>query len=97
MHSLHGADGIRRFVGRGISSPTARPADYASNDVIVDGTQQLCELLQYVGANTAVAHCIGQTEAAIAHATEIVAQWLTYLPAPCVRTMVNDGWHWSTQ
>lgn len=33
---------------------------------------------------------------ALGRAAENVAQWKTYLPDECVRTMMNAGWHWST-
>ena len=32
----------------------------------------------------------------IARAAANIEAWMTYLPKNCVRTMVRDGWHWTT-
>jgi hypothetical protein len=95
-NALDAAEGLVQSVGHDASGGTARPARYPPSDAAADCAQQLFALLQYLGASTAANHCVGQTDAATARATERIAGWLTYLPVHCVRTMVNDGWHWST-
>jgi hypothetical protein len=32
----------------------------------------------------------------IGRAAANIETWMTYLPKNCVRTMVRDGWHWTT-
>jgi hypothetical protein len=34
--------------------------------------------------------------AGLAHAAENISRWKTYLPEECIKSMMNDGWHWST-
>ncbi len=34
----------------------------------------------------------GETERAVAN----ICSWRSFLPAPCVAKMIDDGWQWST-
>jgi hypothetical protein len=35
---------------------------------------------------------LADSERAVAN----ISDWRTYLPAPCVRRMIDEGWQWST-
>lgn len=96
MHSGDFAVGLVPSVGDGDFSGTANRVIGSSEESSVDGAEQLAALLQHLGANPAANHWLGQNDASIARASATIAGWLSYLPAPCVRTMINDGWHWST-
>ena len=96
MRSSDGADGLGRSSDDGNSGGAARPGIYSSIGTSTDCAQQLSYLLERLGTNSMTNEFSGRTDASIAHAAETIARWLTYLPAPCVRTMVEDGWHWST-
>lgn len=93
MNSQDAVGGLVQPVGCEDVSGTPRPAIYSSS---ADCARPLTELLQRLGANTSANNCVGRTDAAMERATESITGWLSYLPAQCVRTMVNDGWHWST-
>jgi len=93
MRSWDAADGLVQSVGHDDLSATPRSAIHSSP---VDCAQPLAQVLQRLGANTSPNDCVGRTDAAMARATESIAGWLSYLPVQCVRTMVKDGWHWST-
>lgn len=94
--------GFRNGLGRSVDydqcGGAARPVIYCSRTASTDCAQQLSAILRHVGASRVANHCFWQTDAhaAMARATKTIAGWLTYLPAPCVRAMVNAGWHWST-
>jgi hypothetical protein len=64
----------------------------------LDCVQQLSELLQQLGvsADTAATRCFRHVQGATARAAASIEDWMTYLPQSCVRSMVLDGWHWST-
>jgi hypothetical protein len=40
--------------------------------------------------------CFTRSRADLLRACYNVETWLNYLPQACVRTMVLDGWHWTT-
>jgi hypothetical protein len=96
MHSGDSAVGLLLSVGRDDFSGTANRVIGSSEESSVDGVERLSALLQHLGANSAANHWLGQNDVSIARASATITGWLTYLPAACVRTMVNDGWHWST-
>jgi hypothetical protein len=96
MHPLEAANGLGRSVDHGESGGAAKPVIYSSKGASTECAEQLSALLRHLGANRAANHCFAQTDAAVARATGSITEWLTYLPAPCVRAMVNDGWHSST-
>lgn len=39
---------------------------------------------------------ITPTVAECANAIDNIRAWRSYLPEPCVATMISDGWQWST-
>ena len=96
LSKLGAADGLGPSVAHDDFRGTARPVIYPAKDPSADCAQHLVELLQHLGANTAANQGVAHTDAAVARAAETISGWLSYLPVPCVRTMVNDGWHWST-
>ena len=49
-----------------------------------------------LSASTVAACRSGPTEAGPARAAAKIAHWMSYLPADCVKLMVDDGWHYST-
>jgi hypothetical protein len=46
--------------------------------------------------NVAINGLVTRGDAGNVRAADNIARWKTYLPEECVRTMVNQGWHWST-
>jgi hypothetical protein len=63
----------------------------------VDHKSRLSALLENLGVGNDIFNAPEKRDAAaVAHAATVIAEWLTYLPADCVRAMVRDGWHWST-
>ena len=74
----------------------AYPAMYHSKEHEVDSSHRLSALLRHLGMSADIVEAsIRRNNATIAHAAEIIAEWMTYLPEDCVKAMVNDGWHWS--
>jgi hypothetical protein len=62
-----------------------------------DNNQRLLSLLDRLGVGPEVAEAsLERNDATVARAAAIIAEWMTYLPQDCVKTMVSDGWHWST-
>lgn len=96
MHSSAATDGQRRSVDDGDFSGVARPMSCSSNSASIDGPLELYQLLKQLNADIAADPCVGKTDAAMVRAAETIVDWLTYLPIPCVRAMIDDGWHWST-
>lgn len=52
-------------------------------------SQQLGSIVQM---SRAVQPTWAETERAVAN----ICAWRTFLPAPCVARMIEDGWQWST-
>jgi hypothetical protein len=96
MYSSTATDGERRSGNNDNFSGVARPVSYSSNSASIDRPQELYQLLRQLSATVAADPCAGQTDAAMVRAKETIVEWLTYLPTPCVRAMIDDGWHWST-
>ena len=96
MHSEDSTVGLVLSVGRHDFSGTANRVIGSSEESSVDGAEQLSALLRHLGANPAAYNWLEQNGVSITRASATIVGWLSYLPVPCVRTMVNDGWHWST-
>jgi hypothetical protein len=47
-------------------------------------------------AGAGVASDLKPTRAESARAVANIRAWRSYLPEPCVATMIDDGWQWST-
>lgn len=47
-------------------------------------------------ASAGVANDLKPTRAESERAVANIRAWRTYLPAPCVAKMIDDGWQWST-
>jgi len=64
----------------------------------VDSVQELTALLQHLGvrADSAAMQCFALVDGATARAVRTIGDWMSYLPVDCVRSMVSDGWHWTT-
>jgi hypothetical protein len=78
--------------------PSDGPAPRHSKTSAVDSAQEFVLLLRLldVPADTAALRCYAHVDGAIARAVETIVDWMGYLPRNCVRSMVRDGWHWST-
>jgi hypothetical protein len=51
---------------------------------------------QFGSPSAEVANALRPTLAERERAVASIRAWRTYLPAPCVATMIDDGWQWST-
>jgi hypothetical protein len=76
----------------------ARARTLGPDGLDVDGSIALFELLQQLDIRPSVAatECYAHVKGATARAAQNIAEWVSYLPADCVRAMIRDGWHWST-
>ena len=54
----------------------------------------ISEQLGFAGA--VVANDLNPARAESERAVANIRAWRTYLPAPCVTKMIDDGWQWST-
>jgi hypothetical protein len=74
------------------------PAPRRSNTPAVDSARELALLLRLLDlpAGSAALQCYAHVDGATARAVETIISWLSYLSRNCVRSMVRDGWHWST-
>jgi hypothetical protein len=80
---------------RGLSN--GHPGKHRPEEPDVDDESRLLALLEILGVgNDIVDASVKRDDAAVARAATVIAEWLTYLPADCVKAMVSDGWHWST-
>jgi len=80
-------------------APNRHPAPVTrqSKECETDHSHSLFLLLESLGmeANAAAAS-VQRSDADTARAATNIAEWMTYLPENCVKTMVSEGWHWST-
>lgn len=83
-----------------ISAPQSRRAFHAPyfDTFKVDGSTQLLDLLQQmdIQPSATATECFAHVDGATARAVASIEDWISYLPADCVRAMILDGWHWST-
>ena len=79
---------------------SAVPLGAGSNPMRVDAVshRRLEVLLSRLGlaVNPVASQCAAHLDGATEHAVANITAWLVYLPRDCVRSMVRDGWHWST-
>ena len=83
------------FLGLGERS---RHVAVAADTLVPDRAGQLADLIRHLDLppDTAASPCLAQSDAAVARALESIEAWMTYLPANCVKSMVHDGWQWTT-
>jgi hypothetical protein len=64
----------------------------------VDSSRELALLLRLLEepADSAALRCHAHIHGATARAVDTIVDWMSYLPRNCVKSMVRDGWHWST-
>src|ERR1700684_1035288 len=76
----------------------ADPATGHSRTSAVDSARELASLLRQLGvrADAPALRCFVHVDGATTRAVEAIVDWMNYLPEDCVRSMVRDGWHWST-
>jgi hypothetical protein len=81
--------------GRGAAN--GHPWMHRSTKRETDSSHRLLSLLDRLGVGTDVVEAsTKRNDATVARAAAIIAEWMTYLPQDCVKTMVREGWHWST-
>jgi hypothetical protein len=51
---------------------------------------------QQLGSTDQMARALQPTWAETERAVANICAWRTFLPAPCVAKMIEDGWQWST-
>jgi len=82
-----------------LTTVTAKPWMPPPMSVVVDHSRErLRAAVARLDLPPAVASspCFTQSRSVIARAASNIETWLAYLPRNCVRTMVLDGWHWTT-
>src|ERR1700677_3516455 len=64
----------------------------------IDSSRELALLLRLLEmpAESAALRCHAHIHGATAQAVNTIVDWMSYLPRNCVKSMVRDGWHWST-
>jgi hypothetical protein len=69
----------------------------AANVLVRNPDQRLRDVIQPLGIlASGAATRWAATDADTSRAAANIETWMTYLPKSCVRTMVSDGWHWTT-
>src|ERR1019366_288619 len=69
----------------------------AANVLVRNPDQRLRDVIQPLGIlASGAATPWAATDADTSRAAANIETWMTYLPKSCVRTMVSDGWHWTT-
>ena len=82
---------------QGSGAANGHPWMHRSTQREADNSDRLLSLLERLGVGTeVVAASLNRNDATVARAAAIIAEWMTYLPQDCVKTMVSHGWHWST-
>jgi hypothetical protein len=61
-----------------------------------DAEQRLWGAIQLLGIPHHPAATPRIANSDIVRAAANIEAWMSYLPKNCVRTMVRDGWHWTT-
>jgi hypothetical protein len=82
---------------QGGGAANAHPWMHRSTKRETGSSRRLLSPLDSLGVGTNVVEApIKRNDATVARAAAIIAEWMTYLPQDCVKTMVREGWHWST-
>jgi hypothetical protein len=74
------------------------PAGLAPHREAHASQRQLGAMLSLLGLSMSAAMARGAADSTAARERAIsnIATWLAYLPKECIRSMVRDGWHWTT-
>jgi len=92
---------------RRLSSPNAayllrwaqQAAAFARDKPQATANSRMAQLMLRLGLNvdTAAAPLFATSTPDEDRAATTIETWLSYLPTDCVRSMVERGWHWSTE
>jgi hypothetical protein len=81
---------------RGATGRESDPREHTQSTL--ESARELAALLQALGmrVDSPALQSFVLVDGAAARALKNIRDWMTYLPEDCVRSMVGDGWHWST-